>query len=429
MRWLDPVPLLLSALLAAGCSIGPDDWRADLRDLHGQLAERHVDLYHSVSKEELDRAVADLDRRIPTLTTPEILVGVAQVLAMVGDGHTSFYPSNQGKWKFHHYPIKLWSFSDGIYATATTLEHTDLFGRRLVRIDETPIEEAYRRISTTIGADNDMEYEYTVPFMLTRPELLHALGIAHSAEQAEFVFEGGVRRTLRAFTQRRWHKLDWRSANSLYGGEKPPSMRLEALFATPLTIEHLRQRKYYWFTWLEKEDAFFFQHNICWDQKDRPPFAAVADELFREMDRQPEAKLIVDLRQNSGGEPKIAEPLIEGLARRPEIGESGRLFVLVGRRTFSAALTNAAQLRSRAGARIVGEPARGKPNNPSEGRDIDLERTKIWATVSTEFVERDPALGGADYLPVDIPATYTFAHYQNAEDPVLEAALAADLHR
>ena len=88
MRWCYPVPLLLFMLFAAGCTVGPDDWRAELRDLHGQLAEHHVDLYHSVSKEELARAVADLDRRIPTLTTPEILVGVAQILAMVGDGHT-----------------------------------------------------------------------------------------------------------------------------------------------------------------------------------------------------------------------------------------------------------------------------------------------------------------------------------------------------
>ena len=124
-----------------------------------------------------------------------------------------------------------------------------------------------------------------------------------------------------------------------------------------------------------------------------------------------------------------AEPLIEGLAQRPDFTGEGRLFVLVGRRTFSAALTNAVHLRKRAGARIVGEHSRGKPNSPSEGRDIDLKRTKTWATVSTQFVERDPALGDAKYLPVDIDATYTFEEYQNSKDPVLDAALAADLSR
>lgn len=103
------------------------------------------------------------------------------------------------------------------------------------------------------------------------------------------------------------------------------------------------------------------------------------------------------------------------------------MFVLVGRRTFSAALTNAAQLRSRAGARIVGEAPRGKPNSPSEGRDVDLKRTKTWFTVSTEFVERDPALGDADFLPVEIEATLSFDQFRRAQDVALEAALAADL--
>ena len=435
MRWFARFTvLLLSLLLAASAPACSDEvkserWREDLRELERQLSERHVNLFHSVSRKAFESAVSDLDRRIPSLTRPEILVGFAQIVAMVGDGHTSFYPGNQKKWWFHFYPIKLWSFSDGVYVIGTTGDHADLFGKRLVRIDETPIEDAFRLISTTIGADNDMEYEYTVPFELARPELLHVLGIAESADQAEFVFEGGVRKTFQAMTLKKWRGLDWRSANNLYEGLAPPSMRLEFLFATPLTLEHLKQRKYYWFTYLEEQRTLFLQYNQCWDQKDRPPFQEVVDELFRYMDGNPVERLIVDVRQNAGGEPKIAEPLIEGLEQRSEFGEAGRLFVLVGRRTFSAALTNAAQLRSRAGALIVGEPPRGKPNSPSEGRDIDLKRTKMWVTVSTQFVERDPELGGADYLPVDIDAAYTFEQYRNAEDPALDAALAAEIDR
>lgn len=140
-------------------------------------------------------------------------------------------------------------------------------------------------------------------------------------------------------------------------------------------------------------------------------------------------RLIIDLRQNTGGEPLIAEPLIRKLEQRAEQGIRDDVFVLVGRRTFSAALTNAAHLRSRAGARIVGEPPRGKPNGPSEGRDIDLEATGIWLTVSTQFVERDPALGDAEYLPVDIPVAVSFDEYRRGLDPVFEAALSAVLMR
>ncbi len=424
--WL---PFILVGALGCSDVVTSEDWRKSLRDLERQLSERHVNLFHSVSEGAFEKAVSDLDQRIPTLTPPEILVGFARLVAMVGDGHTSFFPGDQEKWLFHYYPIRLWSFPDGIYVIATTDEHAELFGRRLVRIDETSVEEAFRLISTTISADNDMEYEYTVPFSLIRPEMLHALGIAQSADQAEFVFEGGVRRTFQSMPEDEWARLDWRSANKLYEGRKPPSMRLDFLFATDLSLQHLRQRQDYWFTYVEEQQALYFQYNRCWDQKDGPEFKDVVEELFQYMDGNPVERLIVDVRQNSGGEPLTAEPLIEGLVQRPEFTADGRLFVLVGRRTFSAALTNAVHLRSRAGARIVGEPPRGKPNHPSEGRDIDLKRTKTWATVSTQFVERDPALGNAIYLPVDIEVAYSFEEYQNTQDPVLDAALNADLYQ
>jgi len=432
MKYKSIIVLVSAAVVfgGIGCSrtVTIEDWQQDLRTLERQLSERHVDLYHSVSESTFAAAVNDLHQRIPNLTPPEILVRVAQLVALVGDGHTSFFASNQKRWRFHYYPIHLYSFSDGIYLTATTEEYAHLFGKRLVKIDRTPIDEAFRAISTTIAADNNMEYQYTVPFELNRPEMLFELGIAESSDRAEFAFEDGTRQVFTPVTLKRWLDLDWLVVNSLYGPERrSPSMRLEFLFATPLTLPYYEERKYYWYTYLEDHRTLFLQYNVCWNKKGDDRFEEVVERLFAFMDQHPVERLIIDLRQNTGGEPMIAEPLIEGLERQSDLGARGGLFVLVGRRTFSAALTNAAHLRSRAGARIVGEPPRGKPNNPSEGRDIDLERTKIWLTVSTQFVERDPELGDADFLPVDIKRDLSFEEYRRAEDPVLDAALAAQV--
>lgn len=426
--------LTLSAILFSsglGCSdvVNVENWRHDLRILEQQLEERHVDLYHTVPKDTFAAAVDSLYERIPNLTRPEILVGFSQLLAMIGDGHTSFYPSDQKKWRFHYYPIRLYSFSDGVYLTATAEEYAHLFGKRLVQIDKTSISDAFRTISTTICADNDMEYQYTAPFELTRPEMLHVLGIADSLDRAVFVFEDGTQQEFSAMTVDHWLDLDWLVANSVFGPERrSPSMRHEFLFASSLTLPHLKERKYYWYAYIEEHQTLFFQYNACWDQKDRPSLKEVVEKMFAFLDENPVERLVVDLRQNTGGEPLIAGPLIAGLKQRPELSARGGLFVLTGRRTFSAAVTNAAHLRSKTGARIVGEPPRGKPNSPSEGRDIDLDRTDTWATVSTQFVERDSTLGDAEYLPVDIPATYSFDAYQEGMDPVLDAALNAALY-
>lgn len=400
-------------------------WRKDLLALHEALKVRHVDLYHSTSKESLDSVVHCLYEDMPVLHTNQILVRFSQILAMIGDGHTSFFPGIQKKKWFGFFPMKFWSFPDGIYVISTTEKYKEFLGQKLLQIDHTPIEEVFRKISTTIGADNDMEFVYSVPFSIPRPELLHVLGITDSDQKAEFHFEQGST-TLFSIGRKEWQNETYICANGVFPDGKSPSQRLEFLFASSLTLDSLKQRRYYWFTHLEEENVLFLQYNQCWNQKARPSFSAIISELFDKLDASMAERLIIDLRQNSGGEPLIATPLIQELEKRKTYLEQGRVFVLVGRRTFSAALTNAIDLR-KIGARIVGEAPRGKPNNPSEGRDIDLKSKKIWATVSTQFLLRDASLGEQDYLPLDITCALSFNDYQNGRDIVLEEALRTSL--
>ena len=400
-------------------------WQNDLVELHEELIERHVDIYRIISKDSLDSAVNLLYEEIPELNTSQILVRISQIVAMIGDGHTSFTPGNQKKKWFGFFPMKFWQFSDGIYVISTTDKYKEFLGQKLVKIESTSISDMFDKISTTIGADNEMEYVYSVSFQIPRPELLHVLGISASDDKAEFHFENGST-TLYSMKLKEWQNDEYIIVNKTYPNGKSPSQRVDFLFATPLTLDSIKQRRYYWYKPLEKTDAIFFQYNVCWDQKKRPSFATMINNMFKELDQTKAERLIIDLRQNSGGEPAIAKPLIGELQKRRKYLDEGRVFVLVGRRTYSAALTNATQLR-KIGARIVGEAPRGKPNIPSEGRDIDLKSTKIWVTVSTQFVERDPDLGDIDYLPVDIKCEMNFVDYQNGRDLALDKALKARL--
>ncbi len=402
-------------------------WQEDLQTMHTALLERHVDLYHEIPQDTFENAVAALHDDLPTLSVNQALVRLSEVIAMVGDGHTSMYPGEQRGMMFRFIPLHLWLFDDGMFVTAARTTHEHLIGKELLRIEGMEVGEVLRVISSTISADNDMEYAYTSSFHILRPELLHVLGVAPSADSVRFEFEGGITETFRSENLKAYRKGSWLTANSVYPDRRPVSRRLEYLFATPLTLPHLSERKYYWWEYLEEDETVFFQYNTCWDQKDRPTVAGMAEEIFAFMDQNPVERLIIDLRQNTGGEPLTARALIDGLAARTDFTSQGRLFVLVGRRTYSAALTNAAELRRSANARLVGEPPRGKPNSPSEGRDIDLPKTKIWMTVSTQFVERDPDLGDAAFLPLDFRVPKEFASYRDAIDADLEAALSAPL--
>ena len=78
----------ISILNAQVSSKEAKKWRADLQDLKQQLTERHVNLFHTVSKDTFELAVTHLDEKIPTLNQAQILVRFAQLVAMIGDGHT-----------------------------------------------------------------------------------------------------------------------------------------------------------------------------------------------------------------------------------------------------------------------------------------------------------------------------------------------------
>ena len=403
-------------------------WISDIEYLKSQLIERHVNVYHELSPEEYDRLFQELKNEVSSLTTEQILIRISQVVAKIGDGHTSFFPGDQRGKRFRLFPMKFWAFSDGIYVTSTIAKHRQFLGKKLLKIGNMSIDEVDQLIRTTIAADNEMELTYSVPFAITYAESLQALGIIKSSEKAEFTFENGTA-TLESMSLKEWQYEDYFVANSIYPDGKSRTQRVDDLFASELTkdsIGYLGRRMFYWYTYLPEPNAIFLQYNVCWDQKERPRFSKLIDSMFKELDEVGAEKLIIDLRQNSGGEPKIAQPLLNELKDRQQYLEEGRVFVLVGRRTYSAALTNAIQLR-KLGARTVGEPSRGKPNHPSEGRDIKLKRNKLWVTVSTEQVNRDIELGDVEFIPIELPVEMTIGDFIAGKDAALEIALSVDL--
>src|SRR5215208_1123562 len=60
-----------------------EQWREDLRFMVGEMKSRHPNLFHSVTKERFEAAVADLDARIPNLERNEIVVGFMRLAAMI----------------------------------------------------------------------------------------------------------------------------------------------------------------------------------------------------------------------------------------------------------------------------------------------------------------------------------------------------------
>ena len=137
-------------------------------------------------------------------------------------------------------------------------------------------------------------------------------------------------------------------------------------------------------------------------------------------------RFVFDLRHNTGGNFHRNEPLIEGIRQRPEINRPGKLFVITGRTTFSAATIAAIDLKRGTDAVLVGEPSRGRPNGYSDEKHLRLPNSGIEVNYSPLYREAMPELGDAPFLPVDLPVARSFEDYRDGHDPVMAAILTHD---
>jgi hypothetical protein len=170
-------------------------WRGDLDYLVSALHREHRNLFHSVSPERFNDATRSLRAHIPSLAGHEIVVKLARLVALIGDGHTCL-PLTEVP-GFRRYPVRLYRYADGLFVQGIAREFADAVGGRLLAIGDTPAVDAYDAMRPLISHDNEMGITATAPTLLTIPEVLQACRVCDELEQASFVVQplGGDRLT------------------------------------------------------------------------------------------------------------------------------------------------------------------------------------------------------------------------------------------
>src|SRR3954465_8325026 len=99
-RRLIAVSCLLSASLfaAKAAPVGPDEakkWQADIQFFRQEAPKVHRDIFNKMNRETFAAETSRLEEDIPKLSREQIIVRLAKILAMIGDGHTQL-PLAQG---------------------------------------------------------------------------------------------------------------------------------------------------------------------------------------------------------------------------------------------------------------------------------------------------------------------------------------------
>jgi hypothetical protein len=398
--------VLASAALASATPGGRN--ADDVRTLAEAMRTYHPNLYHDTPKATFDAAVADAAARADAMSPDELLVTLMRIAVLPGvrDGHGGIVPFDPAQSRgLHAYPLRLFEFADGTFVTGDASGH-DLLGARVVAIAGLPLADVRTRVSVVVPRDNDAWLSNLVTQYEITAEVLHGLKLTADAGPVTFTFERGGSTfdvTLPPITT-----ADYRAQLGDLG----------RLNASPHAATYLkRQGTDLWTAKLASGRVWYVAYN-----ETLVATSAVAAKLLKVVAPKTVRGIVIDLRNNGGGDNHTYVPLLDALRKLSK--KKKHVVVLISRATFSAAENFAVDVERRAKASFVGEPSGGAPNLYGDPFPVDLPNAGLRAYVARIYWEKSTPNDPRLTITPKVLVPLTSADYFAGRDPQLAAAVA-----
>jgi len=404
-----------SALAAQGeAPPGVAGWRADLQVLAKELPARHPAPFRVITAAEWDSAVASLEDRLPTLDQDQTLVSFFQLVALLADAHTTVQPDPARP--LHYYPVELYSFEDGLFVRRADSAHAALVGTRVLRFGNTTPDEALRRVATIIPHENDWWVRAWGPFWLTAVEVVHGLGLASDPSRLTLTVErDGKQETVALAPAGAMAHGD--------GGAVDMSHWVSMRAAPPPLFDQQRDRLFWW-TWLPDVRTLYVSLRGVVPAPNSATNRSQWNQVFALADSLRPARTVLDIRENLGGNGGLNRYPVQQILRRPWLDQPDRLFVIIGRRTFSAGQQFANLLEAWTQATFVGEPTGQQPSQYGDHRPLVLPNSHLTVQISTVFHQAPDEFDRRAFVPPAVFTPLTADAYRRGEDPAMAAVLA-----
>lgn len=406
-----PFLALCLALLLPGVAIAQPTprevgWRTDLDELVRRLRSEH-EVYRSAALPDgFEAAVASVASLAPHASDERMLVELLRLSARAGDGHTYVLPMGAARVPARALPVRIYAFSDGLFIVSSP-EDRALEGAEVRSLGGVPASALLTRVAPYISRDNEQGVRWIGPILLPLAGMIEAITGRAPGDSATLVVRhpGARPRTVR---------LPFRPVPRMRGLPKlvaPPNVAPPTWLTRVETAHRLERLSNgaLWVPFNQVEDA------------PNAPLSAFATRLDSALATGPCA-VIVDVRHNNGGNADLLPPLLDVLARH-EGRRPGRIAIITGRNTFSAAQIFISLADARIHPLFVGEPSSSRPNFVGEENARPLPWSGGILSVSNrrhESIPGDRRAFIAPALPVPERATDYFA----GRDAALEATLA-----
>ncbi len=379
----------------------------DLDSLEQLIITKHVNPFWINSKEDFELTVSQARSRIMNMTecNESCLVEYFKVIAAIGDGHSAINGNSRYE-LFGYFPLSLRWFDGELRVMRTIDKYKSAIGSKIVAVDGMPLNDVMERLKMVIPQANIYRFQKFVGSYLHLPGLLYGLGITNDPNEATFSFQKN-------------NKVFKFLVKNLPPEEEENSTFIS--YIDGLSDRTWYQRNtddYYWYDYDKTKKVFYFQYNRVSNMKSESS-STFATSMWNAVDSLEVDKFVLDLRYNGGGNFAYSLRYIQGILDRPKINQRGKLFIITGFDTFSAAMEMLNILEMKSQAIIVGEHPCDRPSRPGDAVTHTLPQTGIKINLSSLYHPSALLLDKRITNSLDQEIITTWDHYKSKIDPVI----------
>jgi hypothetical protein len=419
------ITVLLTLSLLAGLSYAqapqPNDrvqgWSADIDFLLDQAGKQHYVYKSKPLPEKMVNGAVSLKKNIPNFSDERMLAELQRLISALGDGHSYVLPFGAEHVHATWLPVRFYLFSDGLFIIDAQPGYEQWIGARVVRIGGITATDAMSRVGAMMSQDNSMGIKWIGPILLGFRGVLEAVEATPASNTIELSLSD-------ANGRKRKVSLPYVPVPRLRGLPKLKASKAPHAEGPPLYLSNVSTN--YWFKELSDGRAIYFQFNQVANAGDES-LSACANRLVEALIAKPPQLLVIDVRHNNGGNADLLPPLLDAVKKFESNNPQGKVVVITGRNTFSAAQIFINLMNRDTKAIFAGEPSSSKPNFVGEENQILFPWSGAMGSISNRYHE-SMAGDNRQWIEPQIKVELSSRDYFAGRDPALETVLTRCLH-
>lgn len=387
------------------------DWDADLNFLQVELPKNHYNHYHLKSEKDFVDGIGKILQEKNKLSELDIAVKLQQLLASFGDSHTMVAWQqlvDPGKIM----PLRFYWFKEGYHVIKTTADYQGLLGYKVLEINGYPLPLIADSMSTLMTLDNNAVIKKDLPGLMPLVQLLEYFGFT-KADSVNLLLEN-----------QQGESFDYSVKPAIMNRQNTRSLAPDSI-----ALCYKINKTYFADSILNNGHIYYIQYNKCFSREfppqefrgnpeQLPSFRVFKNKVIETINSNDFDKIIFDIRFNNGGNSVPGTELIRELSAINKINVKGKLYVIIGRQTFSSAIINAMDFKNLTQAIFVGEETWGKPNHFGELKILELPNSGLKIQYSTKYFKNSDL--DLNTIAPDYTIEEGFGDFIKGHDPIYD---------